>query len=460
MEPNKRLVVDLTLEEEEEVANPPLFYQNSFPELEAVEEAFCTRNVWELAEERELQEVYLLTYVMDPKVVLAKFPAKMFAVPVTLVCGSHSISQEEFGKVFRSEFSRLVIPVLPSKFGTYHTKMLVLFYAKGVRVVVHTANLESSNLFFHAEGTWFQDFPLRGSQPSASTNSEFEIDLARVLESSGIPEAKAMLSRFDFATAEVALVASIPRATAYSLPGEVRANGLGRVRFLLQQEAERDPQWAARCKHWPVIVQTSSLGTMTSKLGESWFFNELGAAMGAQTPEQMRLVAISQADVHQDNVFGPVAAAATFHKQEHFAHPAIQLAASCWTPSNPLLVTRSLVLPHIKTYACASDSGEVAWMILGSHNCTKAAWGYATAAATGKFTCLSHEVSVMFLPSYMKRAGNRRFNCVAATWQTVSDKRSCFTSTDKEKGGFLPLPYKLPVTRYSQVDTTPYTMDY
>lgn len=454
MEPlSKRVVVDLTLEEEE-LANPPLFYQNSFPELEASEEAFCSRNVWELVEERGLQEVYLLTFVMDPRVVLAKFPVKMFAVPVTLVCGSRSVSPEAFGELFPNAMSRLVVPTLPSKFGTYHTKMLVLFHDDGVRVVVHTANLEASNLFLHAEGTWFQDFPLR---TGVSVGSEFEADLGRILESSGIPEARAALSRFDFATAEVALVASIPRAAAYSLPGEVRANGLGRVRFLLHQEAERDPQWAARCQHWPVIVQTSSLGTMTSKLGESWFFNEFGAAMGVHTLEQMRLVVVSQADVHRGNVFGPGAAAATFHRQEHFADPAIGLAASCWTPSNPLLVTRSLVLPHIKTYACASDGGEVAWMILGSHNCTKAAWGYATAAVGGKLTCLSHEVSVMFLPSYMKRAGDRRFNCVSATWRTVSsDKRSRFSSTDKANAGFLPLPYKLPVTRYTAVDTTPY----
>jgi len=50
-------------------------------------------------------------------------------------------------------------PVMPSSYGVQHSKMIVLWYRMGVRVVVMTANLVPNELIMKNQGVWMQDFP-------------------------------------------------------------------------------------------------------------------------------------------------------------------------------------------------------------------------------------------------------------------------------------------------------------
>ena len=50
-------------------------------------------------------------------------------------------------------------PPLPVQFGTYHSKAFMIEYERGVRVVVHTANLIYVDCNNKSQGLWYQDFP-------------------------------------------------------------------------------------------------------------------------------------------------------------------------------------------------------------------------------------------------------------------------------------------------------------
>ena len=61
-------------------------------------------------------------------------------------------------------------------------------------------------------------------------------------------------------------------------------------------------------------------------------------------------------------------------------------------------------MPHIKTYLCHS-AGRVEWLIVGSHNLSKAAFGWFTSTAKAALKILSWELSLVFLPA--SRASSR-----------------------------------------------------
>lgn len=67
-------------------------------------------------------------------------------------------------------------PPLPISFGTHHSKAMLLVYPRGVRIIVHTANLIFVDWNNKSQGLWMQDFPWKG-QNSPSKGCAFENDL-------------------------------------------------------------------------------------------------------------------------------------------------------------------------------------------------------------------------------------------------------------------------------------------
>ena len=455
-------------------SSPPLFYQNPVEELGIPEsERAVTRSLWSLVVGDHLKEAIILNYCVDLEQIVKPFFPQLRKVPVALCCASgFGVTPETFNDCFPEVGSRLVFPKCPP-YGTHHSKMFVLFYGeRGVRVIIHTSNLEFTNLFMQTEGSWVQDFPFRGRSASmvATSSNDFERYLGRVLVASGIAEAPALLSKYDFSTAEVALVATIPKVPnggAYSTPGEISQVGLGRVQHLLQRERALNPDWAQKIKTWPVVLQGSSLGSQASRVSPSanWLVDELGFAMGARNADQVELVVVTQQEM-EDSHFGMDGAQATFFKREHFELPVVKRILRKWTPSNHSLPTRSLLLPHFKSYTCYEPSSngarrELAWAMIGSHNCTKAAWGSWTSSARDKLTCLSYELSVMFLPSVLKAAGTKRWSVVLNDWMDVPLRTSLVVdcSTTNTAEAVVPIPFRLPTTKYNFREEVPYCRD-
>ncbi|GMF64561.1 unnamed protein product [Phytophthora lilii] len=116
-----------------------------------------------------------------------------------------------------------VAPPLPIPYGTHHTKMLVALYPEKVRVAIFTANFLSNDWSTKTQAVWFQDFGLKFLVDSDDEEEEksagacdvvnnFEGDLVHYLSSLGAPVKLfcGELKWFDFSTARVALVPSVP----------------------------------------------------------------------------------------------------------------------------------------------------------------------------------------------------------------------------------------------------------
>ena len=53
------------------------------------------------------------------------------------------------------------------RYGVHHTKMFLIGYENGIRVIIYTANLCPGDTHFKAQGAYVQDFPLKGHQCSS-----------------------------------------------------------------------------------------------------------------------------------------------------------------------------------------------------------------------------------------------------------------------------------------------------
>uniref|UniRef100_M4B9X6 Uncharacterized protein n=1 Tax=Hyaloperonospora arabidopsidis (strain Emoy2) TaxID=559515 RepID=M4B9X6_HYAAE len=117
-----------------------------------------------------------------------------------------------------------VAPLLPIPYGTHHAKIIIALYSEKVRVAIFTANFLSNDWHSKTQGVWYQDFGVKvlcdcndeeQENKAAAENIggvDFEDDLVRYLSSLGehVHRFCKELQRFDFSTATVALVPSVP----------------------------------------------------------------------------------------------------------------------------------------------------------------------------------------------------------------------------------------------------------
>lgn len=143
---------------------------------------------------------------------------------------------------------------------------------------------------------------------------------------------------------------------------------------------------------------------------------------------------------------------------------------------------RQYVMPHIKTYARYQGT-DLAWVLLASHNLSKAAWGTLQKKET-QLMVRSYEMGVLFVPSAEQAFRNSRyygFSCTdeshmdsslssasqlipsggrALTNGTNTGKYKCFGSASADEHStsksdeevVFPLPYPLPSQAYSKED--------
>lgn len=103
-------------------------------------------------------------------------------------------------------------PPLPIPFGTHHSKACILKFPRGLRIVVHTANLIYADCGNKTQGAWVQDFPLKDP---TNQSSEFEDDLIQYLNKLNLPSKRSsqlteMIKKHDFSLARGKLIFSIP----------------------------------------------------------------------------------------------------------------------------------------------------------------------------------------------------------------------------------------------------------
>eukprot|EP00750_Incisomonas_marina_P003395 INCI13097.2.p1 GENE.INCI13097.2~~INCI13097.2.p1 ORF type:complete len:710 (+),score=94.52 INCI13097.2:474-2603(+) len=374
--------------------------------------------------------VWLMNFKVSP-LLLREIAPVMFTLPLTVFHGE-DLEREDW----MPSHMHLIRPKTPYM-GTHHTKGMLFFTPRGLRLCIHTANYVPGDLFLKTQGVWLQDFPRKAqTAPASSTFAsaataasaeacDFETALVNYFShccrghENRCGDPRTLLSAFDFRGARGALVSSVPGLRA----GFQRSHfGHHRIRALLQREAalertlpshRRRPISTANQEDWPIVCQYSSCGSLAS----NWVRAELLKSMGAKhstkvyhvvpSVEQVRLSieGYSGGDsipIASKNVF---VQATTHQKKRPFgsrcqgAFAADSTRASTIVPAlhdppastmcrwggRPMQKRTRGSLPHIKTYCRFRpkvSGGKVS--SLAAHPPTELAWVLLTSSNLSK----------------------------------------------------------------------------
>ncbi|KAM7255296.1 hypothetical protein ACFE04_020537 [Oxalis oulophora] len=373
-------------------------------------------------------------------------------------------------------------PPLPISYGTHHSKAMLLVYPRGVRVIIHTANLIHVDWNNKSQGLWMQDFPYKDqSKPNQSCGFENDlIDYLNALKwpgfTSNLPSVgnvtinPAFFKKFDYSNATVRLIASVP---GYHTGSNLKKWGHMKLRSVLQ-ECVFDKEF----KKSPLVYQFSSLGS----LDEKWM-TELATSMSSGFsedktplgPGEPLIIWPSVEDVRcsielllEIGTQGYAAGNAVPGPQKNVEKEFLKKYWAKWKASHS---GRCRAMPHIKTFTRYSGQ-NLAWFLLTSSNLSKAAWG-ALQKNNSQLMIRSYELGVLFLPSTTKHGlgfsctdnttpsedkreavENSRTKLVTLTWQGSNEDLDSSLSEVVR----LPVPYELPPKRYSAEDV-PWSWD-
>ncbi|KAJ4976556.1 hypothetical protein NE237_001662 [Protea cynaroides] len=411
----------------------------------------------------------LSNYMVDVDWLISACP-KITKIPHVLV-----IHGEEHLKVKPANWI-LHKPSLPISFGTHHSKAMLLVYPRGVRIIVHSANLINVDWNNKSQGLWMQDFPWK-DQKNVNKGHKFENDLIDYLSVLKWPEFSVNLpdignviinssffKKFDYSNAAVRLIASVP---GYHRGSDLKKWGHMKLRTILQ-ESYFDKEFLKS----PLVYQFSSLGS----LDEKWmaeFASSLSAGFSDdKTPlglGQPLIIWPTVEDV-RCSLEGYAAGSCIPSPQKNVEKDFLKKYWAKWKATH---TGRCRAMPHIKTYTRYSGQ-KLAWFLLTSANLSKAAWG-ALQKNNSQLMIRSYELGVLFLPSSTEEhvypfsctdnassseviggssqnAGGRKRKLGTLCWQGNENTDSSSELIP------LPVPYELPPQPYSSEDV-PWSWD-
>eukprot|EP00887_Chlorella_sp_A99_P006577 scaffold3.g6577.t1 len=283
----------------------------------------------------------------------------------------------------------------------------MLEYERGLRLVVHTANLVYPDCVSKMQAVWHQDFPLKhGESPPTS---EFERYLGSYLAALRLPpadaaRAAALVAAHDFSAARAALVASVPGTHAGAA---MRAWGHLRLREVLGREPELGAEFAGA----PLFAQYTSVGSLTDK----WLTGEFAASLAAGSAGGKRLGPPPPGPAGLKLVWPTAAEVRDSLEADNVCKPFLAPYYHRWG-GEPC--GRQRAAPHHKSFGrfrvTEGGEAELAWYCATSHNLSKAAWG-TLEKGESQLRILSFELGVVLLPSLEHAYQNSRWRGFSAT---------------------------------------------
>ncbi|KGL93773.1 Tyrosyl-DNA phosphodiesterase 1 [Charadrius vociferus] len=385
-------------------------------------------------------------YCIDVGWLVRQYPQEFRKKPLLLVHGEKRESKAELLAQARPyENISFCQAKLDIAFGTHHTKMMLLLYEEGLRVVIHTSNLIAEDWHQKTQGIWLS--PLYPRLPQGTTGSagesetNFKSDLISYLMAYNSPTLKEwidLIQEHDLSETRVYLLGSTPGRYQGS---DKEKWGHLRLRKLLKEHASSIPAQES----WPVVGQFSSIGSMGAD-GSKWLCSEFQESLVAAGSSVTSLI---KCDVPIHLVYPTV----NNVRQSLEGYPAggslpysIQTAQKqLWLHSyfhkwSAEVSGRSHAMPHIKTYMRPSpDFQKIAWFLVTSANLSKAAWGALEKNGT-QLMIRSYELGVLFLPS----AFGLEKGYFRVRGKTFSESNDSAT--------YFPVPYDLPPEQYGNKD--------
>ncbi|KMZ72271.1 putative Tyrosyl-DNA phosphodiesterase [Zostera marina] len=339
-----------------------------------------------------IQVAILSTYMVDLDWLLSACPA-LKNIPHVLLIHGESDAGVDLMKKNKPANWILHKPQLPISYGTHHSKAMILVYPKGVRIIVHTANLIHSEWNNKSQGLWMQDFPWK-SRDCLHVKSPFENDLVDYISVLKCPEFSVNLptmgsalinssffKKFDYSNAVVRLIASVP---GYHIGPNLKRWGHMKLRAILD-----DCIFDKEFHRSPLAFQFSSLGSLDEKwLSELAFsmssgFTNNKIPLGLGKP----LIVWPTVEDVRCSLEGYAAGNSLASPQKNVEREFLKKYWARWKSSH---TGRCRAMPHIKTYT-RYDGQNLAWFLLTSANLSKAAWG-SLQKNNSQFMIRSYEV--------------------------------------------------------------------
>ncbi|KAJ6661835.1 hypothetical protein lerEdw1_013006 [Lerista edwardsae] len=404
-------------------------------------------------------------YCIDVKWLVKQYPKEFRDKPLLIVHGEKRESKAALHEEAHPyKHVSLCQAKLDIAFGTHHTKMMMLCYEEGLRVVIHTSNLIEDDWYQKTQGIWISPLYPRlppgtvGSAGESHTN--FKSDLINYLMAYNSPTLNEwidIIRKHDLSETRVYLLGSTP--------GRYQGNakeqwGHLRLRKLLKEHATQVPSEDS----WPVIGQFSSIGSMGADQSK-WLcseFRDSFAALGNGTKAlgshnvPIHLVYPTVDNVRQSLEGYPAGGSLPYSIQTAQKQLWLHAFFHKWSAE---ISGRSHAMPHIKTYMRVSpDFQKIAWFLVTRQvfyffpfinylaivsslhliaNLSKAAWGAFEKNGT-QLMIRSYELGVLFLPS--------EFGLDTDYFHV---KENMFSD---EPASSFPVPYDLPPEKYGSKD--------
>ncbi|XP_027871873.1 tyrosyl-DNA phosphodiesterase 1 isoform X1 [Xiphophorus couchianus] len=388
-----------------------------------------------------LKESVQFNYCFDIPWMVKQFPSEFRHCPVLIVHGDKREAKARLlqqGQPF--PHVRFCQAKLDIAFGTHHTKMMLLWYEEGFRVIILTSNLIRADWYQKTQGMWmsplFPRLPEGSSESSGESPTFFKRDLLEYLASYRAPELDEWIQRIkehDLSETRVYLVASTP---GRYVGADMERWGHLRLRKLLYDHTNPIPDE----EQWPVIGQFSSIGSMGMDKTK-WLAGEFQRTLTTLGKSSLRsdppvhLLYPSVEDVRTSLEGYPAGGSLPYSIQTAQKQMWLHSYFHCWKARR---TGRTHAMPHIKTYMRVSpDSTQLLWFLVTSANLSKAAWG-AMEKNNTQIMVRSYELGVLYVPS-------------AFSMKTFPIDTNPFPASSSSTLGF-PVPFDLPPTSYSPTD--------
>ncbi|XP_010130782.1 PREDICTED: tyrosyl-DNA phosphodiesterase 1 [Buceros rhinoceros silvestris] len=344
-------------------------------------------------------------YCIDVGWLVRQYPQEFRKKPLLIVHGEKRESKAELLAQARPyENISFCQAKLDIAFGTHHTKMMLLLYEEGLRVVIHTSNLIAEDWHQKTQGIWlsplYPRLPQGTSGSAGESETNFKSDLISYLTAYNSPTLKEWIDRIqehDLSETRVYLLGSTPGR--YQGADKEKWGHL-RLRKLLKEHASSIPAQES----WPVVGQFSSIGSVGAD-GSKWLcseFQESLVAAGSSVTTLLKcdvpvyLVYPTVSNVRQSLEGYPAGGSLPYSIQTAQKQLWLHSYFHKWSAE---VSGRSHAMPHIKTYMRPShDFQKIAWFLVTSANLSKAAWGALEKNGT-QLMIRSYELGVLFLPS-------------------------------------------------------------
>jgi tyrosyl-DNA phosphodiesterase-1 len=402
-------------------------------------------------------------YLIDIPWLLQQYPPDKRKCPLLIVHGEQRDSLLQLRKEAQPYPNvQLFQAKLEIMFGTHHSKMMLLAYREGLRVVIHTANLIQKDWDQKTQGVWLSPlFPPKDggrgapSDAAATKDTGFQRDLLAYLAAyggRGLDEWKTRIREHDLSSARVHLIASVPGA---HVGDDKNKWGHLKLRKVLSNHCVIPD--GAPPTHWPVVGQFSSVGSLGPSPSQ-WLASEwLVSLSSRRTPRPpapllktppLKLVFPSVENVRCSLEGYMAGGSIPYASQTAAKQPYLRDYLHQWKAEG---TGRSRAAPHIKTYMRISpNEEELAWILITSANLSKAAWG-ALEKKGSQLKVRSYEIGVLFLPSDHEELSNGGGTFSVAT-QLPSQGHGEGSGSSASTGMGLVTPFDLPLTPYTSDD--------